>query len=189
MTIFFIYWIFNVACYFKQRANSLSSVLNLNNIKKKGVQGKLKFDNKYTMDPLSETIIENTPTHEEKAKCKIKISQLQNELKTVSLDWKLFRNMEECACSTTFDAFNKKVNVYYNLRFNLELELYFLPLFFSITVGHVERYYAQDAWVHTLFLQDIIHNVQCLLVSLVHRIPVFLLLVPKFIPLNTYLNL
>ncbi|XP_033365255.1 myotubularin-related protein 6 [Bombus vosnesenskii] len=90
-----------------KRANSLSSVLNLNNIKKK-VQGKLKFDNKYTMDPLSETIIENTPTHEEKAKCKIKISQLQNELKTVSLDWKLFRNMEECACSTTFDAFNKK---------------------------------------------------------------------------------
>lgn len=60
------------------------------------------------MDPLSETIIENTPTHEEKAKCKIKISQLQNELKTVSLDWKLFRNMEECVCSTTFDAFNKK---------------------------------------------------------------------------------
>lgn len=95
--------------------------MNLNNIKKKGVQGKLKFDNKYTMDPLSETIIENTPTHEEKAKCKIKISQLQNELKTVSLDWKLFRNMEECVCSTTFDAFNKKVNVYYNLRFRTRI--------------------------------------------------------------------
>ncbi|XP_017763624.1 PREDICTED: myotubularin-related protein 6 isoform X2 [Eufriesea mexicana] len=92
-----------------KRVNSLTSVLNINNIQKKGgVQGKLNFDNKFTKDSLSETIIENTPNHEEKAKCKLKINELQNELKTVALDWKLFRNMEECVCSTTFDAFNRK---------------------------------------------------------------------------------
>ncbi|XP_076180105.1 myotubularin related protein 6 [Ptiloglossa arizonensis] len=91
-----------------KRVGSLSSIMNLNNIQKKGVQGKLKFDNKFSKDPLSETIIENTTNHEEKLKNKIKINQLENELKTVALDWKSARNMDECACSTTFDAFNRQ---------------------------------------------------------------------------------
>lgn len=57
-------------------------------------------------ETLSETIIEN---HDEKMKAKLKVSQLENELKTVALEWKSSRNIEECGCSTTFDAFNKKV--------------------------------------------------------------------------------
>lgn len=61
-------------------------------------------------EPLSETIIENTANHDEKARAKLKASQLENELKTVALEWKSSRNMEECGCSTTFDAFNKKVH-------------------------------------------------------------------------------
>lgn len=60
-------------------------------------------------ETLSETIIENTTNHDEKIKAKLKVSQLENELKTVALEWKSSRNIEECGCSTTFDAFNKKV--------------------------------------------------------------------------------
>lgn len=85
--------------------------MNLNNVQKKGVQAKLKFDNKFAKDPLSEAIIENTGNNEEKSKAKLKISQLESELKTVALDWKSSRNMEDCSCSTTFDAFNRKVNI------------------------------------------------------------------------------
>lgn len=82
-------------------------------------------------DPLSETIIENT-NHEERSMCKLKINQLQNELKTVALDWKLFRNMEECTCSTTFDAFNKKVNLNIYLRILFRINnLYFFSFSFS----------------------------------------------------------
>lgn len=60
-------------------------------------------------ETLSETIIENTANHDEKTGAKLKVNQLENELKTVALEWKSSRNMEECGCSTTFDAFNKKV--------------------------------------------------------------------------------
>lgn len=83
----------------------------MNNAQKKGIQGKLKFDNKFSKDPLSETIIENTTNNDEKNKSKLKISQLESELKTVALDWKSSQNIEECTCSTTFDAFNTKVNI------------------------------------------------------------------------------
>lgn len=62
-------------------------------------------------DSLSETIIENTANHDEKTKAKLRANQVENELKTVALEWKSSRNMEECGCSTTFDAFNKKVQL------------------------------------------------------------------------------
>jgi len=79
---------------------------NANNTQKKE---KHKFDNKFMKETLSETIIENTTNHDEKLKAKLKTNQVENELKTVALEWKSSRNMEECGCSTTFDAFNKKV--------------------------------------------------------------------------------
>ncbi|XP_031830304.1 myotubularin related protein 6 isoform X1 [Nomia melanderi] len=91
-----------------KRVGALNSTLNSNNVQRKGVQGKHKYDNMYVKDPLSETIIENTTNHEEKNQNKIQINQLENELKTVALDWKSARSMEECSCSTTFDAFNRK---------------------------------------------------------------------------------
>ncbi|XP_076653260.1 myotubularin related protein 6 [Halictus rubicundus] len=92
-----------------KRVGALNSTLNMNNVQNKGAQGKHKYDNKYTKDPLSEAIIENTANnHEEKNKNKIQISRLEHELKTVALDWKPARSMEECSCATTFDAFNKK---------------------------------------------------------------------------------
>jgi len=62
-------------------------------------------------ESLSGTIIEHTTNHEEKTRTKLKTNQLENELKTVALEWKSSRNMEECGCSTTFDAFNKKVQL------------------------------------------------------------------------------
>ncbi|XP_032671406.1 myotubularin-related protein 6 isoform X2 [Odontomachus brunneus] len=85
-----------------KRVNSLGQLLNSNNTQKKG---KHKFDNKF-METLPKAIIENTANHDEKAK--LKTNQLENELRTVALEWKSSRNMEECGCSTTFDAFNKK---------------------------------------------------------------------------------
>lgn len=85
----------------------MGQLLNLNNIQRKNIQGKHKFDNKYVKESLSETIKENA-NHEENMKNKQKISQLENELKTVAIEWKSSRNMEECNCSTIFDAFNRK---------------------------------------------------------------------------------
>lgn len=46
--------------------------------------------------------------NDEKMKNKEQASQIENELKTVAIEWKSSRNMEECTCSTTFDAFNRK---------------------------------------------------------------------------------
>lgn len=88
-----------------KRVNSLGQLLNTNNSQKKG---KHKFDNKFMKETLSETIIENATNHDEKMKAKLKVNQLENELKTVALEWKSSRNIEECGCSTTFDAFNRK---------------------------------------------------------------------------------
>ncbi|EZA54228.1 hypothetical protein DMN91_000584 [Ooceraea biroi] len=90
-----------------KRINFLGQILstNANNTQRKE---KHKFDNKFMKETLSETIIENTANHDEKLKAKLKTNQLENELKTVALEWKSSRNMEECGCSTTFDAFNKK---------------------------------------------------------------------------------
>lgn len=63
-------------------------------------------------ETLSESIIENTANQDEKLKAnKLKANKLESELKTVALEWKSSRNMEECGCSTTFDAFNKKVRL------------------------------------------------------------------------------
>lgn len=90
----------------RQRVNSLGQLLNISNTQKKGMH---KFDNKF-METLPKAIIENTANHDEKAKVKLRITQLENELKTVALEWKSSRNMEECGCSTTFDAFNNKVH-------------------------------------------------------------------------------
>lgn len=63
------------------------------------------------METLPKAIIDNTVNDDEKTKTKLKANQLENELKTVALEWKSSRNMEECGCSTTFDAFNKKVHL------------------------------------------------------------------------------
>lgn len=91
----------------------MSQLLNLNNVQKINIQGKHKFDNKYVKESLSETIKENV-NHDEKMKDKEKASQIENELKTVAIEWKSSRNMEECTCSTTFDAFNRKVCIRVN---------------------------------------------------------------------------
>ncbi|KAI4497148.1 hypothetical protein M0802_007632 [Mischocyttarus mexicanus] len=91
-----------------KRFNFLSQLLNLNDVQRNNIQGKHKFDNKYVKESLSETIEENL-THNEKMMKNIeKISQIDNELKTVAIEWKSSRNMEECSCSTNFDAFNSK---------------------------------------------------------------------------------
>lgn len=37
--------------------------------------------------------------------------QLSEEMKSVALDWKTLRNIEECSCSTPFDHFSRKVSV------------------------------------------------------------------------------
>lgn len=96
--MYFDFWL-------QQRVNSLGQFLNINSTQKKG---KHKLDNKF-METLPKAIIENTANHDEKTRVKLKANQLENELKTVALEWKSSRNMEECGCSTTFDAFNKKV--------------------------------------------------------------------------------
>lgn len=114
----------------QQRGNSLGQLLNTNNSQKKG---KHKFDNKFMKETLSETIIENTTNHDEKMKAKLKVNQLENELKTVALEWKSSRNIEECGCSTTFDAFNKKVYLA-NIDLAYNLKSFFLKSFFVFAI-------------------------------------------------------
>lgn len=55
-------------------------------------------------------------------KNKLEMKQLISELNAIALEWKSSRNMSECKCGTTFDAFNNKVNLY-NLRFFEMLKL------------------------------------------------------------------
>lgn len=69
----------------------------------KGYQN--KHNNKFTKD--SDRIVK-----ENKDNLKLKANQVEGELQAVALDWKLFRSMEECSCSRTFDAFNRKVNIF-----------------------------------------------------------------------------
>lgn len=38
------------------------------------------------------------------------IKQLISDLNAVALEWKSSKNISECKCGTSFDAFNKKVN-------------------------------------------------------------------------------
>lgn len=103
----------------------MGQLLSITNAQKKT---KHKFDNKSMKETLSESIIENTTNHNEKAKSKLKANQLESELKTVALEWKPSRNMEECGCSTTFDAFNKKVYLI-NVTDNLNI----LTSLFTVT--------------------------------------------------------
>ena len=43
--------------------------------------------------------------------------QLRREVDSVALDWRSLRNIKECACSTPFDHFSKKVG-FRRLRFD-----------------------------------------------------------------------
>ncbi|XP_012287282.1 myotubularin-related protein 6 isoform X2 [Orussus abietinus] len=67
-----------------------------------------RFDMKYNKNCLSEKIIENSANEEEMDNKMLKASQLDEEMKTIALEWKSSRDMEECVCSTPFSAFNKK---------------------------------------------------------------------------------
>ncbi|XP_066583291.1 myotubularin-related protein 6 [Prorops nasuta] len=91
-----------------KRVNSLGQVYSLNNVSKKNPQGKHMIDNKFMKESSAENIIEKATDHVDKIKTKLKLSQLENELRSVALDWKPAHNIEECSCCTTFDAFNKK---------------------------------------------------------------------------------
>ncbi|XP_015599450.1 myotubularin-related protein 6 isoform X2 [Cephus cinctus] len=64
-----------------------------------------KLNNKFDRESSSEKIIENSNDEVRKI---LKSGQLEKELKTVALDWKSSRNVEECTCATTFDVFNRK---------------------------------------------------------------------------------
>lgn len=93
-----------------QRVNSLSKLFRSNNSQRKEQETQCEqLDNKFSKEPLSEKIMGNTDSNEEINKTSITTDQLERELKSVALDWKSSRNIEECACSTTFDTFNKKV--------------------------------------------------------------------------------
>lgn len=91
----------------RKRVNSLDQLLNINKVRRKNVRTKHKFDKKNRKDSVSENSKENA-NHEEKVKTKQTIAQLESELKSVAMEWKSPHNIKECACSTTFDAFNRK---------------------------------------------------------------------------------
>ena len=46
---------------------------------------------------------------EDDRKAKQEVKELIGDLNAVALDWSSSRDVEECRCSTSFDAFNKKV--------------------------------------------------------------------------------
>lgn len=73
---------------------------------------KLKLDSENLKQCLKEKF-NNFSNDTADSRRKSDIEQLINELKAVSLEWKLSRNMSECKCGTTFDAFNKKVQDFF----------------------------------------------------------------------------
>lgn len=61
-------------------------------------------------ESTNKTLIENLDGNEDdKIKAKALIDQIEIELKTVAIDWKSSSKIDECSCSITFDAFNKRV--------------------------------------------------------------------------------
>lgn len=133
-------------------------------------------------ETLSETIIDSA-NHDEKAKLKMKVNQLENELKTVALDWKSSRNMEECGCSTTFDAFNKKVRIRQAHLTRTEFQsvhlFSFLLIFFSTIVGHAATCYVWDAWQCIQSYRDICRSVLFPRANRAIRVQAYLPLVPE----------
>ncbi|XP_046747737.1 myotubularin-related protein 6 isoform X1 [Diprion similis] len=93
-----------------KRVNSMGKLLTPNDAPKKGLQTHYEhLDNKFSKESLSEKIIRNSANVQEISnRTNISTNQLEKELKSVALDWKSSRNIEECVCSTTFDTFNKK---------------------------------------------------------------------------------
>ncbi|XP_058791089.1 myotubularin-related protein 6 [Phymastichus coffea] len=91
--------------FLTKRVNSIGQFNSLNNIDISPSKLKLDYENlkKSFKDKLND-FANNT----EDEKNKSDIEQLINEIKVISLEWKLSRNMNECKCGTTFDAFNKK---------------------------------------------------------------------------------
>lgn len=69
---------------------------------------KNKLDNEHLKECLKEKLTKITS--EADGTNRIEMKELGKELNGVALEWKSSRNMSECKCSTTFDAFNKKVN-------------------------------------------------------------------------------
>lgn len=70
---------------------------------------KHKLDDDYLKECLLKENLTNLISDPD-SRNNLEIKELISELNSVALEWKSSKNLSECKCSTTFDAFNKKVN-------------------------------------------------------------------------------
>ncbi|XP_011497390.1 PREDICTED: myotubularin-related protein 6 isoform X2 [Ceratosolen solmsi marchali] len=92
--------------FLAKRINSIGQLNTSNNIELTS-PNKCKLDNEYLKEcPLKEKLI--NIKNDTNSRNKEEIKELVSELNVIALEWKSSRNMSECKCATTFDAFNKK---------------------------------------------------------------------------------
>ena len=71
------------------------------------------LDNEHLKECLLKEKLKDQSNDSETHRNKIDVKELIDELNAVALEWKSSKNMIECKCTTTFDAFNQKVRINY----------------------------------------------------------------------------
>lgn len=98
----------------KSLGHNITSNTTKNETNQKTIQPKNNCDNNDIIkndETIDKTLIEKlSGNDDDRAKAKSLINQIEIELKSVALDWKSSSKVEECSCSITFDAFNKRVS-------------------------------------------------------------------------------
>lgn len=124
-----------------KRIDSLRKVMEVKKPRKKHAQDICKYDHSFNNDDhVPDKIMEEKASVEPTAR-NLMIAELESELKTVALEWKSSRQIDECICSTTFDVFSKKVNFE---KFNCLVYFYKYCLTFSNMAE--KKYFNRYSW-------------------------------------------
>ncbi|OXU28235.1 hypothetical protein TSAR_009646 [Trichomalopsis sarcophagae] len=91
--------------FLTKRINSIAQLNSTNNMEIIS-PNKYKLNNECVKESFKEQLAILTSNID--GKSKMELRQLIIELSAISLEWKSSRNMSECKCGTTFDAFNIK---------------------------------------------------------------------------------
>lgn len=86
-------------------ADDLSSTLQLQKLSNDSGDHKDVMDSGYIDNQDRNSSVDNSP--EQNFDCTV-LTQLIDEMESVALEWKTFRNVHECICSTPFDHFSRK---------------------------------------------------------------------------------
>ncbi|XP_043267839.1 myotubularin-related protein 6 isoform X2 [Venturia canescens] len=91
-----------------KHVDSLRNLIDVKTSRSKSTQDQYNYDYTIDNDHSPNKTIEDQRNDETIVKDSMMIEQLESELKSVALEWKSSRKIDECICSTMFDVFSKK---------------------------------------------------------------------------------